>query len=297
MAGKVRVKRDSKGRYAGSYGGGGGSNRLVRTQGRSRLSRAKTNNSRPARPQSRVDKGKTIQGGQKQKQGLSKNQKRLIGAGVVVGVGVGAKYGVSKVLPNQTFVKSKKTLGGVQTFVQPDKHTKLSSVMGPAGTTFTTHSGIEGKGLKRMTMTNTVISNKKGDVIGIMGSKRSRFSRTNIVYSSYLQPTSRKKGIGGAALTAHAAHDPRRKHRASMQRSVQGQAFASSFKKAGKRTSKSKQQGDLLTRQMNAQFKTEKHDYKMALGGYKETLSGGVIRDVNAMKRKRARVSSGTRVK
>ena len=277
MATKVRTKRDAKGRYAGSYGGGGGrsNSRLVRKPGKSRT----------------VSKGTRPQGRRRQ---LTTGQKRAIAAGVAVGVGVGGHYAFRKVLPATKFTKSSKSITGLQTHAHATdlaKGVKVTRV-DDGGLTFLTQSIPSGRGLKRKIETSTLVQ-RGNTTIGLVHSERySRVSRTNIVRSTYLTPTNRQKGIGSKALIAHAAHDPKRLHRASITRSVQGQAFARANSKAGLRSSSSKKKGDQLTREMNAMWRVNKSDYTATASVLKKvtnTKSASKI-DVNSLKRTGRRI-------
>lgn len=288
MATKVRVKRDNKGRYAGSYGGGGGN--LVRpSASKSRLARQSAPVAR--RPARTVAKGAQPQGKRRQ---LTSGQKKALAAGIAVGVGVGGHYAFRKALPRTNFSKSPKQIAGMQTLAHPEglvKGTRISRV-DDGGLTFLTQSVPSGRGVKRKIETSTLVQ-KGNTTIGIVHSERySRVSRTNIVKSTYLTPANRQKGIGSRALIAHAAHDPKRLHRASITRSVQGQAFARSNAKAGLRSTSSKKKGDQLTREMNSMWKVNKTDYTNVAKELKAATTGSRTTklDVNAAKRAKRRI-------
>lgn len=265
-------KRDNIGRFAGSAGGGSGG--AARARPPLKSSGGKASGSR--RPTGSK---------QRSKRKLSSRQKKiLVGVGVGVGVGVAGNLAMRKALPSQTFNKSVKMVTGKQERVDFSKHSAATKVTdGPL--TYSTYSSKTGKGLKTKYTTDTIIS-RGANPIGIVSSYRRPGMRSNIVQGTYLIPANRKKGIGSKALTAHAAHDPNRAHRASMRRSVQGQAFARSQGAAGKRTSGSKKEGNKITQQMNAEWKANRGSYSDVAKTVTSYSKGGATRtvNINAMK-------------
>lgn len=157
---------------------------------------------------------------------------------------------------------------------------------------YSTFSQREGRGLRSKVNTTTVITRTSGSKetpIGVIYSYRRAGTRTNIVHGTYLTPQNRKKGIGGKALTAHAAHDPNRLHRASMRRSVQGQAFARSQAGGGLRTRKSRKEGNSITSQMNSEWKYNKGSYMDVARTIKGYSKGGATSTVDLKKIKKAK--------
>jgi hypothetical protein len=167
-----------------------------------------------------------------------------------------------------------------------------ASIVREGPLTYSTFSSKEGRGLKTKYTTNTIVTRGKGaqeKPIGMVYSYRRVGGRTNIVHATYLTQQNRKKGIGTAALTAHAAHSPTRMHRASIRRSVQGQAFARSQVGGGLRSRKSKKEGASITSAMNAEFKYNKSGYTEVAKQVKSYSTSGMTSIVDLKSIKRAK--------
>lgn len=259
-------KRDSRGRFAGGYGAGalGGKGAYVSRPNSGKGSRtgvrgatARLGNPKGAGPKSRAPKGRV-------RVRLSPRVKKAAITGAVgVGVGLAGRAAINRALPSQKFSTSNRQLAGTMEKVTFSK-SSAASIVRDGDLTYSTYSSKEGRGLRSKYTTNTVITKGSGSKerpIGMINSYRRIGTRTNIVHATYLTQQNRKKGIGGKALTAHAAHDPNRMHRASMRRSVQGQAFARSQAGGGYRSKKSKAEGASITSAMNAEWKYNKSGY------------------------------------
>jgi hypothetical protein len=221
----------------------------------------------------------------------SKVKKAAITGAVGVGVGLAGRAAINRALPSQKFSTSNRQLAGSMEKVTFNKNSAASLVK-DGNLNYSTFSQKTGKGLRAKHETTTVItrgSGSKESTIGVVYSYRRAGTRTNIVHGTYLTPQNRKKGIGGKALTAHAAHDPNRLHRASMRRSVQGQAFARSQAGGGLRTAKSKKEGNSITSQMNSEWKFNKGSYTDVAKNIKAYSKGGATSTVDLKKIKKAK--------
>lgn len=287
-------KRDNRGRFSGGYGagalGGKGSKSGGKAASRSKGSPARAGTTRISQPKAVRSKRSAPRGKVRVK--LSPKMKKAAITGAVgVGVGLAGRAAINKALPSQKFSTSNRTLAGLQDRVDFSKTSAATSIK-DGNLTYSTFSQKEGKGLRAKHTTTTVVTRGTGSketAIGVVYSYRRAGTRTNIVHGTYLTPANRKKGIGGKALTAHAAHSPNRLHRASMRRSVQGQAFARSQAGGGLRTSKSKKEGNSITSQMNSEWKYNKRSYMDVAKNIKAYKAGGTTRSVDLKSIKRAR--------
>lgn len=220
-----------------------------------------------------------------------KMKKAAITGAVGIGTGLATRAVINRALPSQKYATSDRTLSGTMEKATFGKN-NAASIVKDGNLTYSTYSAKEGRGLKTKYTTNTIITRGSGSKeapIGMVYSYRRLGGRTNIVHATYLTQQNRKKGIGSKALTAHAAHDPNRMHRASIRRSVQGQAFARSQAGGGLRSRKSKKEGASITSAMNAEWKYNKPGYIEVSKQIKAYSAGGVTKAVDLKKIKKAK--------
>lgn len=278
-------KRNSRGQFNGGYGRGALGGKYATKSSARPPSAAKTSGAKATSSSARPPaKGKARSRGRSLSQ---KNKNRLVGAAVVVGVGAAGHVAVTRAMPGQTFATSKKSLSGTQE-VLTGGGAKISRVV-DGKLQYVTQTARTGRGLTAKIETTTLIGRGDNTIGMIHSTRRPIIGRSNIIQTSYLTQQNRKKGIGGSALIAHAAHEPNRRHRASLTRSAQGQAFAKSFGGAGARSRESKKKGAQLTSEMNAQWKANKTDYNGVYRALKSSVEGGTVTKTNLASLKRGK--------